>query len=390
MDDLEWEFSKWATVHITAIEGVLELSRVFGQNCTACQVWTYCMYLWYACSSWHVSICSGLLHTVQYCDYYYVQYLSVTAQLHQLFHPNSTPSPTQAQFQRVEPQPIKHKPRRSSRLSWDAHPYLTGYCFFAYVSTIPSRPTPLLRQLKCTLGFSSLKPTLMIGSKKGCGMFLFNHFSNLHILIHFKSCWLDQFYHRFIEHFSSVHGSDYISFWLSCRWLSNSWIISSVHSVHIVSTSHRSGSSKTLPFISPFFIVSSRDTHHLDHLPFQYYRLCEAAKPFESRGLYLAQIDCIAQGDLCVKIGVDFYPQMKLFENGVFVESYSQSNHLQPLSFYFAGQVTPDFTVTLMLKLTHLPLLQSSPTWPRGGPDGGRYQAVFGPEVHRLPRQPNL
>lgn len=46
-------------------------------------------------------------------------------------------------------------------------------------------------------------------------------------------------------------------------------------------------------------------------------------KHYEPVGLKMGQVDCIAQGDLCIRLNVDYYPQIKLFEDGKFIESYS-------------------------------------------------------------------
>jgi hypothetical protein len=54
-------------------------------------------------------------------------------------------------------------------------------------------------------------------------------------------------------------------------------------------------------------------------------------KHYEDEGLKLGQVDCIAQGDLCIRLNIEFYPQMKLYEDGQVVESYSSV--LSQLSF---------------------------------------------------------
>ncbi|CAH7670419.1 thioredoxin-like protein [Phakopsora pachyrhizi] len=63
-------------------------------------------------------------------------------------------------------------------------------------------------------------------------------------------------------------------------------------------------------------------------------KLNEQVKPFQSRGLSMGQIDCIAQGDLCVRLDIEYYPQMKLIEDGKVVESYSGPRVLDDLTKY--------------------------------------------------------
>lgn len=77
---------------------------------------------------------------------------------------------------------------------------------------------------------------------------------------------------------------------------------------------------------------------HCKHFAPTWIQLCEAVKPFETRGLHMAQVDCIAQGDLCVKNNVEFYPQMKLYTDGVFLESYEGSKKLEELKAYLDKQ----------------------------------------------------
>jgi hypothetical protein len=57
--------------------------------------------------------------------------------------------------------------------------------------------------------------------------------------------------------------------------------------------------------------------------PFVARRLVDKMKPRQPDGLNMGQVDCIAQGDLCIRLDVDYYPQMKLYEDGKFIESYS-------------------------------------------------------------------
>ncbi|POW00642.1 hypothetical protein PSTT_12999, partial [Puccinia striiformis] len=57
-------------------------------------------------------------------------------------------------------------------------------------------------------------------------------------------------------------------------------------------------------------------------------------KEFESQGLKMGQVDCIAQGDLCIRLNVDFYPQMKLYEDGKFIESYNGEKEVPDIAKY--------------------------------------------------------
>lgn len=88
--------------------------------------------------------------------------------------------------------------------------------------------------------------------------------------------------------------------------------------------------------------------------------LVDKMKPSEIDGLNMGQIDCIAQGDLCIKLSVEFYPQMKLFEDGKFIESYSGEKTIEAISSYLKVK-------TEAYRLKHLstdtsPAIPSPPT----------------------------
>ncbi|CCL99003.1 uncharacterized protein FIBRA_01011 [Fibroporia radiculosa] len=58
-------------------------------------------------------------------------------------------------------------------------------------------------------------------------------------------------------------------------------------------------------------------------------------------GIRLAQVNCAINGDLCSKNGVDGYPQMNLYRNGQFVESYGDSREYELLTAYLSSHAEP-------------------------------------------------
>ncbi|KAG0144665.1 hypothetical protein CROQUDRAFT_79729 [Cronartium quercuum f. sp. fusiforme G11] len=88
-------------------------------------------------------------------------------------------------------------------------------------------------------------------------------------------------------------------------------------------------------------------------------KLCDLAKPFEPRGLHLAQINCIAQGDLCVKLGVEFYPQMKLFKDGIFIENYTGDRTPVEMNGYL-DKLSAEYLANHTATATALPALTST------------------------------
>ncbi|KNZ45435.1 hypothetical protein VP01_811g6 [Puccinia sorghi] len=62
--------------------------------------------------------------------------------------------------------------------------------------------------------------------------------------------------------------------------------------------------------------------------------LVDKMKHYEPVGLKMGQVDCIAQGDLCIRLNVDYYPQIKLFEDGKFIESYNGDKDVEAIANY--------------------------------------------------------
>ncbi|KAI0759740.1 thioredoxin-domain-containing protein [Trametes elegans] len=58
-------------------------------------------------------------------------------------------------------------------------------------------------------------------------------------------------------------------------------------------------------------------------------------------GIHLAQVNCAVNGDLCRKNGIEGYPQMNLYRNGKFVETFAQSRTLEILTEYINAHAEP-------------------------------------------------
>ncbi|KAI9607817.1 hypothetical protein H4Q26_005262 [Puccinia striiformis f. sp. tritici PST-130] len=62
--------------------------------------------------------------------------------------------------------------------------------------------------------------------------------------------------------------------------------------------------------------------------------LADKMKHYESKGLKMGQLDCIAQGDLCKELGVNSYPTMKFYQDGKAMETYKGDNTVEALKKY--------------------------------------------------------
>ncbi|OAV91217.1 hypothetical protein PTTG_28035 [Puccinia triticina 1-1 BBBD Race 1] len=78
---------------------------------------------------------------------------------------------------------------------------------------------------------------------------------------------------------------------------------------------------------------------HCKHFAPTWIQLVDKMKHYEAEGLKMGQVDCIAQGDLCIRLSVDFYPQMKLYEDGKHVESYNGEKDIPALAKYLEKKV---------------------------------------------------
>ncbi|KDQ65138.1 hypothetical protein JAAARDRAFT_43901 [Jaapia argillacea MUCL 33604] len=69
-------------------------------------------------------------------------------------------------------------------------------------------------------------------------------------------------------------------------------------------------------------------------------------------GIHLAQVNCAVHGDLCKDNGVDGYPQMNLYRNGEYVETYKKPRSFEQLTAYLAKHAEPS---------TPPPVIQENP-----------------------------
>ncbi|KAM5540632.1 hypothetical protein V8D89_005663 [Ganoderma adspersum] len=70
-------------------------------------------------------------------------------------------------------------------------------------------------------------------------------------------------------------------------------------------------------------------------------QLVEANDKKADSGIHLAQINCAVHGDLCQKNNVIGYPQMNLYKDGKFVETFKQARGFDILTNYLAAHAEP-------------------------------------------------
>lgn len=67
--------------------------------------------------------------------------------------------------------------------------------------------------------------------------------------------------------------------------------------------------------------------------------LAESSKHFQdSSNFHIARVNCIAQGDLCVRQNIDAYPSLELFRDGTWFESYAGGRSYEELEAFIRAR----------------------------------------------------
>ncbi|TBU43982.1 thioredoxin-domain-containing protein [Dichomitus squalens] len=81
--------------------------------------------------------------------------------------------------------------------------------------------------------------------------------------------------------------------------------------------------------------------HHCKAFAPTWTELVEANEKKADPGIHLAQVNCAVHGDLCGKNGVTGYPQMNLYKDGKYLETFKQSRDIDILTKYIAAHAEP-------------------------------------------------
>ncbi|OAV98360.1 hypothetical protein PTTG_04015 [Puccinia triticina 1-1 BBBD Race 1] len=88
-----------------------------------------------------------------------------------------------------------------------------------------------------------------------------------------------------------------------------------------------------------FFELYSPFCSACKHFAPTWIELVDQMKQYEVEGLKMGQVDCVAQGDLCVQLGVNSYPTMKLYEDGKAKETYSGDKTVESIKMYLVDKI---------------------------------------------------
>ncbi|KII96123.1 hypothetical protein PLICRDRAFT_49017 [Plicaturopsis crispa FD-325 SS-3] len=85
--------------------------------------------------------------------------------------------------------------------------------------------------------------------------------------------------------------------------------------------------------------------HHCRDFAPTWDKLVEENEASANPGIHLAQVNCAMHGDLCDANNVKGYPQMNLYRNGEFVETFKQPRELDIVREFLAAHAEPTTTV---------------------------------------------
>ncbi|KAH9843500.1 thioredoxin-domain-containing protein [Rhodofomes roseus] len=77
-------------------------------------------------------------------------------------------------------------------------------------------------------------------------------------------------------------------------------------------------------------------------------------------GIHLAQVNCAVHGDLCKANGVDGYPQMNLYRDGKFVETYREARSHELVTSYLSKHAEPT-SLPALPETTEAPVVTAVP-----------------------------
>ncbi|KAG8935469.1 hypothetical protein FRC02_008020 [Tulasnella sp. 418] len=109
---------------------------------------------------------------------------------------------------------------------------------------------------------------------------------------------------------------------------------------------------------------------HCIHFEPTWRKLVAAHMPSEATfNFHMAQVNCIASGDLCSRNNVDYYPQMRLYAEGEQTEVYSGDRKYDPIKKYLDDKIL-NYTQIVATKEPETVAESISRTGPTPNPDG--------------------
>jgi thioredoxin domain-containing protein 5 len=102
--------------------------------------------------------------------------------------------------------------------------------------------------------------------------------------------------------------------------------------------------SRVIEQVSRFVEHFSPNCRHCKDFAPTWTHLTEDTKNTHDPGIQLAQINCLAYGDFCEQNGVKYYPQLNLYRNGQFVETFDGAREYDALLEYMNKHAEPTST----------------------------------------------
>ncbi|KAF8554972.1 thioredoxin-like protein [Imleria badia] len=111
---------------------------------------------------------------------------------------------------------------------------------------------------------------------------------------------------------------------------------------------------------------------HCRHFEPTWNELVDHFESMPDPGVHLAQVNCALNGDLCGENGVTGYPQMNLYRNGDFVETYSADREFHLLLEFLSKYVEPAGTAANEVEPTPAPTSTEPEPTPTPSPTADR------------------
>ena len=84
--------------------------------------------------------------------------------------------------------------------------------------------------------------------------------------------------------------------------------------------------------------------HHCREFAPTWTKLAEDTQNTPDPGIHLAQVNCIVNGDFCEQNGIKYFPQLNLYRNGEFVDTFGGARDYEALLSYMNKHAEPTST----------------------------------------------
>lgn len=103
-------------------------------------------------------------------------------------------------------------------------------------------------------------------------------------------------------------------------------------------------SAKLAKFLNRFIEYFSPYCHHCRDFAPTWSKLVQETKGLADPGIQLAQVNCVVYGDLCEENKITYFPQLNLYRNGEFIDTFNGGRDYDVLQDYIKKYAEPTST----------------------------------------------